>query len=851
VIIVGAGVTLSATADASGTPLSRITWTGLIRNGLDYLVNNGHVDASNRRTKRAYEALEDPDIDSLLDAANTLSSQLTQEGQFPSWLETVFGNLDKDIRHPAILKVLKALHEKGATLLTTNYDGLLEKYCNLHRIGRSNRDEILKFKRGELDGVFHVHGSYHDPQEVVLNTTDYYKITHSDEVQNILKTFLEYKTMLFVGCGSGLEDPNFDALLKWASERQKNVPNRHCLLIRNGDTLDYKPLVRLKYGDSYQDLVPYLHKILNHPLQSAYISGYASTEESCELFKYFTPAGMYLKFIVNTSRRYDPDGDEYYLSKLPYATDAAFNSRSREHEPQCLAHTRVDLLRQLMAWSNNPRDKCIFWLNGMAGTGKSTIARTVARTFYDQDRLGGSFFFSRGGGDLAKADKFFTTLSVQLAKMSPDLKRYICDAIARHGNIDQQSLHDQWKQLIFRPISMLKHGQLRSTSLIFVIDALDECEHRDDIKVILRLFAEANDLKRMQLRVLVTSRPETPVRLGFGDISVTVHEDFVLHNIDQSIIEHDISIFLKHELKSIKEKRGLFVEWPNKQIVDLLAQRTGSLFIYAATVCRFIGDSKFPNNRLKLITQGTTAHHPYKPSKPSTRILDEMYTNILVSSVEDCDEEDKPEASELFRQIIGCIVILFDALSVAALSELLSVESEMIGLILNSLHSVLDVPECQDSPIRLFHPSFRDFLLDEQRCLDDQFIVNEKRAHSALVESCLKVMSNALKRDICGLQMPGALTTEVESNIVSRYLPVHVQYACRYWIDHLQRGEIGLCDDNGQIHKFLQQHFLHWLEALSLMGKMSEGVLMITVLQSMLTVSDFVLPRYDLRRRPD
>jgi hypothetical protein len=267
VITVGAGVTLSATADESRRPLERLTWTGLIRNGLDYLVNEGYVDPSDRRTHRrtqmAYDALENTDTDSLLDAANIMKSQLDQQEQFATWLDTVFRTLQQEVRHPAILEVLKALHSKGATLITTNYDDLLERFCDLKRIGRSNKDSVMKFKSGDVDGVFHVHGSYHDPHEVVMDTTDYYKVRESDEVQNVLKTFWEYKTILFIGCGSGLEDPNFDALLKWASERQENIPNRHCLLIRNGDILKLKPLVRLKYGNDYGDLVPYLYQLLD------------------------------------------------------------------------------------------------------------------------------------------------------------------------------------------------------------------------------------------------------------------------------------------------------------------------------------------------------------------------------------------------------------------------------------------------------------------------------------------------------------------------------------------------------------------------------------------------------------
>jgi hypothetical protein len=256
-------VTLNATADVSGKPLPRITWTGLIKNGLDYLRDDGYVDSSDRSMRQAYEALVEPDTNGLLDAASILSSELTQHGQLATWLETVFGKLDREIRHPAVLEGLKRLHEKGAKLLTTNYDDVLEKYCDLHRVGRSSPEDIIKFRRSDLDGVFHVHGSYHDPREVVLDAKDYYGVMQSDEVQNMLKAFLDDKTILFVGCGSGLEDPNFDRLLKWSSERQKYLPNRHCLLIRDGDSLKCKPLVRLTYGPEYDDLASYLNKLVN------------------------------------------------------------------------------------------------------------------------------------------------------------------------------------------------------------------------------------------------------------------------------------------------------------------------------------------------------------------------------------------------------------------------------------------------------------------------------------------------------------------------------------------------------------------------------------------------------------
>ncbi len=101
--------------------------------------------------------------------------------------------------------------------------------------------------------------------------------------------------------------------------------------------------------------------------------------------------------------------------------DAAFNSFAHQHDSLCMGDTSVDLLAQIVAWSENPRKQCVFWLKGLAGTGKSTVARTIAHKLDKEGRLGATFFFSRGGGDHGHAAKFFISIAHCLADSIPDL----------------------------------------------------------------------------------------------------------------------------------------------------------------------------------------------------------------------------------------------------------------------------------------------------------------------------------------------------------------------------------------------------------------------------------------------
>jgi hypothetical protein len=210
------------------------------------------------------------------------------------------------------------------------------------------------------------------------------------------------------------------------------------------------------------------------------------------------------------------------LRSLPTAVNAPFNSHTRQYEPLCLPNTRVDLLQEIRDWADREDTSCIFWLNGLAGAGKSTIARTVARTCFEQRRLGASFFFSRGDRDVRNASKFVASIAVQLARSVPTLHQHICDVITKRSDIVSRSLRGQWHELVLRPLSKLD-GNGCLPSYVLVVDALDECDDEINIRIILHLLAEARLLVRVRLRVVLTSRPEIPIRFGFSQILDTEH----------------------------------------------------------------------------------------------------------------------------------------------------------------------------------------------------------------------------------------------------------------------------------------------------------------------------------------
>jgi hypothetical protein len=474
----------------------------------------------------------------------------------------------------------------------------------------------------------------------------------------------------------------------------------------------------------------------------------------------------------------------------------------------------------------------IFWLSGLAGTGKSTIAQTVAAQYNTKGRLAASFFFSRAGGDISHAGKFITSIASQIASSIPGLKCKICDAIAKNSNIASLALDDQWQELVLVPLSTLEDQDCQQ-SYVIVIDALDECDSQNDVQKILQRLAEVQSLQNIRVRVILTSRPEVPIQYGFTQVRRDKHQDFVLHNIEPTIIEHDISVFLSHRLKHIQQNHRLRAGWLEDGAVARLVQSSGGLFIWAATACRFIEeDSQLAETRLSsLLHQGSDS------MLPPERKLDAIYTTVLASTVQ--GEYNKAESQmlfEQFRQVIGPVVTVQNPLSVASLAGLLMKDVAIIRRTLANLQSVLNVPESDSSAIQLLHPSFRDFLVNPRRCSNLQFYIDERLVHREMYKHCLGLMSKHLRRDICNLQDPGALIVELKRTEIDIHIQPHVQYACRFWVYHCTRSDVDISSCS-EVESFFHRHFLHWLEALTLLNYGSDAVNMIHMLDDMFYAS--------------
>ena len=465
-----------------------------------------------------------------------------------------------------------------------------------------------------------------------------------------------------------------------------------------------------------------------------------------------------------------------------------------------------------MRWVKDPQERHIFWLNGLAGTGKSTVAQTLSEVVANIGILGASFFCSRDYLNRKELKNIFPTLAYQLACRYPAFRKQVLHVIKQDPSVIQSSLISQLKDLIVGPLSSAE------ISCVIVVDALDECVDDQPASAILSVLGRfVNQLH--SVKFFITGRPEPRIRTGFRlPLLEPITQILLLHNVEPSSVDEDIRLFLREKLTAVAKRRSDFDlpdPWPCDEDLTALTKKSSGLFIFASTLARFIeSEHHVPNEQLQLIvTSSDSTLHEGRAG------IDPLYTQVLAHAFLGVEEA---RVFDNLRRVLGVIVLAFNPLSRAQIAKIFTIDPSLIKATLRHLHSVLLIPEEDSKEIRIFHKSFPDFLQDSERCLDRRFYIFPPAHHVHMALGCLELLKNS-KWNPCGL--PDFVMNRDIPNLqelLEEKVGGALRYACAYWAMHVRSSST---DDNQttrlitsatEFFFFSTNRSLPWIEVMSL-----------------------------------
>jgi hypothetical protein len=507
--------------------------------------------------------------------------------------------------------------------------------------------------------------------------------------------------------------------------------------------------------------------------------------------------------------------DLVVLDRMHHTTDAGYRCGDRQG---CLKGTRKDVLWDIECWSLSEEGEQVFWLNGLAGTGKTTIAQTFAETSFADRKLGASFFCSRDFEARSNLKAIFPTLAFQLAYQYPPFRKQLLQVLKAHPDVRQESLCSQMEKLIIGPL------QATCIPTLIIIDALDECKDEEPASAILSILSRyVNQIPNVKF--FITGWPEPRIRSGFRlESLVPITEVLKLHEVEPRAVNSDIELFFRTKLTHLAKSRSDYNvtrDWPSSSDIEILCKKAAGFFIYASTVVKFVASEiEVPTEMLDLVTS-----LPQSTAKEGMCGVDQLYIRVLEQAFKDVRAGDN-QCHSRFKVVVGAVLLVFNPLSVKALSDLLRVPGTSTTL--RPLHSLLLVPDSTEDPVRVYHKSFSDFLMDPKRCEDPWFFVNPTFHHTEILLSCLNLMKERLKKNICSLDDHAILnqTKDLPAYLKS-YIGDALGYACQFWTRHLMEIPSS-SQDIEKVYKamdeFFTTHLLFWIEALSLMGNLNVGI---------------------------
>ncbi|TFK69880.1 hypothetical protein BDN72DRAFT_959197 [Pluteus cervinus] len=459
----------------------------------------------------------------------------------------------------------------------------------------------------------------------------------------------------------------------------------------------------------------------------------------------------------------------------------------------CAENTCVDILQVLDDWAKSQSDK-LFWLHGVAGMGKSTIAATLSNRLNVQKLLGGYHICSRDSATYQSPSQLVLNLCSQLAQVYKPFGRQIAKAI-RANNLfapNGMQITELFDFLLIQPLEILHSNQQKPTTVrILIIDALDECgsseERHSDPKIgtSTQLLPSVNVEQHLQKETART-----------WSLDPT--------NNDSNIQQFFKLMFQQKDFKSdLDELLG--------KIPALTTQASG-LFIWAKTAYEYLKLSLDKVAAINTLLQKGTFNN-----------LHFLYETVLKEAIPLQDRN-------IYQIVMGAILLAQEPLSEKGISRLLVVgnglKESIVVMVISRLNTLIYVGK--DERLYIMHPSLREYLTNSE--VQSDFSIAQEQHYTLFVKT-VGVMNQQLKFNICELKSSCETNSEVKDleERVKSHVSEELQYSARYWMYHMMKsGEWSSNHDKALENLGSNNTLLYWIEVLSLLGCVRKTMLELT-----------------------
>ncbi|KAF5378038.1 hypothetical protein D9757_011521 [Collybiopsis confluens] len=484
-----------------------------------------------------------------------------------------------------------------------------------------------------------------------------------------------------------------------------------------------------------------------------------------------------------------------YSAKAFYDTDKGSQYTRHRH---CLEGTRAKILENIQHWAENASESTGYWIWGMAGTGKSTIAMSACNLFKKSEKcaLVASFFCSRQIEECRDYRTIVPTLAYQLARGFRRFAVVLKDIYNADPEIASKQPEEQVLKLLIEPWKAVLAFQNQKRVPVIVLDALDECTEVQ--RALKPLIAAIEEGKLAQIKFLFTSRPKQPIQLLLhsDQLNMVIPSKvkvFELHGVEKDEVQKDINAYVTAELKSIATEKHL------QQLTDL----SGNLFIFAATVVKYVMGMKDPSSQLRRLEKAL------KDNKHQE--LDQLYAGVLQDVIGKDFEKDEVDTR---WNILHTMVALFQPMTCKGIAVMASSGEDTVRVLIEQLQAFCFI-SAKDQCVHTFHLSFPEYITRQS----DE--MNISKYHEELSINCFKQMEQ-LRFNMCDLPSSFVRDAEVEGlqERIKERIGETLEYSCHFWGNHvLDTGPL-VRNVMGEMASFVKSRGVYWIEAMSLMNSL-------------------------------